>query len=52
MNNMALMLESGFISFQENNEDSIEKAFELYKRSHSLGNTNATINLALIYLNG
>jgi TPR repeat protein len=47
MNNIGLMLESGF---DEKMSDP-EQALEFYKKAHKLGNTDATINLALFHLN-
>ena len=48
MNNLGLMHESGF---DEKIPDP-EQALEWYKKSHKLGNTDASINIALFYLNG
>lgn len=47
MNNLGLMLENGF---DEKLSDH-EQALEYYKKAHKLGSTDATINIALYYLN-
>lgn len=47
MNNCGLMYESGF----EGMPSELEKASQLYKQAHKLGNLDATINLAFYYLN-
>ena len=47
INNLGLMTENGF-------DDRIgdpEQALEYYKKAHKLGNTDASINIALMYLN-
>jgi TPR repeat protein len=48
INNLGLMIESGF----EDRISDPETALDYYKRAHKLGNTDATINIAIYYLNG
>ena len=48
LNNLGLMLELGF----DDRPADPEQAFDHYKRAHKLGNTDATINIALFYLEG
>lgn len=47
MNNLGLMLENGY---DEKMSDP-DQALEYYKRAHKMGNTDATINIAIYYLN-
>lgn len=47
MNNCGLMYEGGF----EGNPPDLEKAEQMYKSAHKIGNLDATINLAFYYLN-
>ena len=47
MNNSGLMLETGF----EGMAADPERACQLYRQAHKLGNLDATINLAFYYLN-
>lgn len=46
-NNLGLMLEIGF----EDRVADPEQAIDLYKKAIKLGNSDAAINLALMYLN-
>jgi TPR repeat protein len=46
LNNIGLMLELGF----EDRPSDPEQALEYYKRGHKLGNTDASINIAIYYL--
>jgi len=48
MNNMGLMIEVGY----EDRISDPEGAMQYYRQAHKLGNTDATINLAIYYLNG
>ena len=47
MNSMGLMLETGF----DGKMAEPDIAIEWYRKAHKLGNTDATINLAVVYLN-
>lgn len=48
LNNLGLMIELGF----EDKPGDPEQALDYYKRAHKLGNSDATINIAIYYLNG
>jgi TPR repeat protein len=48
INNLGLMIEVGF----DDRASDPETALEYYKRAHKLGNPDATINIAIYYLNG
>ena len=48
LNNLGLMIEVGF----EDRVSDPENALDYYKKAHKLGNTDATINIAIYYLNG
>ena len=47
MNNCGLMYENGF----EGSPPDLEKAEQMYRQAHKLGNLDATINLAFYYMN-
>lgn len=47
MNNLGLMTENGF----DDRVGDPETALEYYKKAYKMGNTNASINIALLYLN-
>lgn len=48
LNNLGLMIEVGY----EDKAGDPETALDYYKRAHKLGNSDATINIAVYYLNG
>ncbi len=47
LNSIGLMIENGF----DERLGDPESALEYYKKAHKLGNTDASVNIAILYLN-
>lgn len=48
LNNLGLMIELGF----DDRPGDPEQALDYYRKAHKLGNTDASINIAVYYING